>query len=74
MNFSGQQLQGGAQYSARTRVGNWQEDIQLMEEKYADFRKKKETGKLAIGIRSRRFHICLQKVGVYIANGDLKRL
>jgi hypothetical protein len=130
MQFSVQQLSGGAQYGPRTRVGNWFEDIVLQEERwvwsciiptqskhgvvtlglsllgwlgklvvcwmltytnigmgiqadnvcpkswslirradaphhtarYAEFRHKKESGKLAIGFRSRRFNICCQKV------------
>jgi hypothetical protein len=35
--------------------GMWQE------ERYAEFRKKKENGNLAIAFRSRRFNLCCQK-------------
>jgi hypothetical protein len=35
MQFSTQQVAGGAQYGPRTRVGNWFEDIVLQEERWA---------------------------------------
>lgn len=33
MQFSTQQVAGGAQYGPRTRVGNWFEDMVLQEER-----------------------------------------
>jgi len=62
MQFAPQELQGGTLYGPKTRVGNWFNETVLQEERYAEFRKKKETGELAIGFRSHRFYICNQKV------------
>lgn len=35
MLYTTQQLAGGPKYSAKTRIGNWKEDIELEEMKYA---------------------------------------
>ena len=39
MNFTPQQLAGGASYNCKTRVGNWHEDVCLQETKFADFKR-----------------------------------
>jgi len=44
MQFTPQQLSGGARYSNRTRIGNWQEEIVVEESKLDLFKKKSATG------------------------------
>lgn len=62
MQFTPQQLAGGARFSSTTRVGNWLEDVQLEETKIAEFRRRKETGQLALGFRQAKANTCNQPV------------
>eukprot|EP00933_Yihiella_yeosuensis_P051028 TRINITY_DN48859_c0_g1_i1.p1 TRINITY_DN48859_c0_g1~~TRINITY_DN48859_c0_g1_i1.p1 ORF type:complete len:299 (-),score=75.14 TRINITY_DN48859_c0_g1_i1:83-979(-) len=48
MQFTPQQLTGGPKYAHRTRIGNWNEDLELEEIKLKDYLKKKETGTLIV--------------------------
>ena len=62
MQFTPQQLAGAQRYGPRTRVGNWQEDCILEEAKIADFRPKREQGKLMLGRRDVKIKTSQQQV------------
>ena len=47
MQYTTQQLQGGPKYSHKTRIGNWNEDMELGHIQGANYDKKKDGGKLA---------------------------
>lgn len=46
MQYTIQQLQGGPKYSHKTKIGNWNEDLELENIKRAHYNKMKETGSL----------------------------
>jgi len=48
MQFTPQQLTGGAKYGSQCRIGNWSEDIELDEIKLKDYLKRKEGGNLVV--------------------------
>lgn len=48
MQFTPQQLTGGAKFGSSCRIGNWSEDIELEEIKLKDYLKKKERGQLVV--------------------------
>jgi hypothetical protein len=48
MQFTPQQLTGGAKYGSTCRIGNWNEDIELEEIRLKDYLKKKEQGNLVV--------------------------
>ena len=64
MQFSAQQIQGGGQYGPKTKTGNWFEDLLTQECKYAEFRNKKDSGKLLINLRAKRMKICCAPVAL----------
>uniref|UniRef100_A0A7S1WX31 Uncharacterized protein n=1 Tax=Alexandrium catenella TaxID=2925 RepID=A0A7S1WX31_ALECA len=59
MNFTPQQLTGGPRYNARTRVGNWSEDLELEEIKLKDYLKKKESGSLIVTAKQQQLEASL---------------
>lgn len=48
MQFTPQQLAGGAKFSSVTRIGNWQEEIALEESKIENFKKRSAAGSLSL--------------------------
>jgi hypothetical protein len=48
MYFTPQQLSGGPKYSAKTRVGNWSEDIDLNSYSRKEYLDRKDKGMLVI--------------------------
>ena len=48
MHFTTQQLQGGGKYSAKTKIGNWYEDMVMEEIKFKDYIAKKEANQLLL--------------------------
>jgi hypothetical protein len=52
MQFTPQQLAGGITFGARTRVGNWCEDLALDAARRAEFTSQKSTGSLAMQRRT----------------------
>lgn len=49
MQYTTQQLQGGPKYSTKTRIGNWNEDLELQTIQENNYRGKKEEGTLPFG-------------------------
>ena len=73
MQFSAQQIQGGGQYGPKTKTGNWFEDLLTQECKYAEFRNKKDSGKLLINLRAKRMKTCCAPVALsYTEDGTVK--
>jgi len=62
MQFTPQQLTGGPRFQHRTRIGNWNEDLELEEIKMKDFLKKKEMGSLLVNTKQQMLEECLQRV------------
>ena len=62
MNATGQQLSGGAKYSASTRIGNWYEEICLEQAKVSDFQKRSEAGSLHLRKLESKMEKCNQMV------------
>ena len=60
MQFTPQQLTGGARYGKRCRIGNWSEDQELEELKLKDYLKKKEYGELLVNERQRKLDASLK--------------
>lgn len=58
MQFTPQQLAGAQRYSARTRVGNWLEEIALDESKSQEFRSKRDQGRLTMSSLQNKINIC----------------
>jgi hypothetical protein len=46
MQYTTQQLQGGPKYSVKTRIGNWNEDLELNRIQENNYRAKKADGSL----------------------------
>lgn len=46
MQYTTQQLQGGPKYSTKTRIGNWNEDLELQRIQENNYRQKKQDGSL----------------------------
>lgn len=73
MHFTPQQIQGGAKYNHQTRMGNWQEDLALEDEKYSlprlisrlsrmkDYLKKKDGEMLSISLTEQKLARSLAK-------------
>ena len=62
MYFTPQQLSGGPKYSAKTRVGNWSEDIDFSQHGQRDYLDKKAKGKLIINQTQEKFAKAFQRV------------
>jgi hypothetical protein len=73
MQFTPQQMAGGAKYSASTRIGNWQEEISLEEAKVENFRKRSATGSLSLRKLENKMAICNENVPLtYSSDGYLR--
>ena len=46
MQYTTQQFQGGPKYSVRTRIGNWNEDLELNRIQEHNYQTKKQAGTL----------------------------
>ena len=62
MQFTPQQLAGAGRYNAKTRIGNWLEDIVLEEERFKDYNTKNSRGGLTSNARTTKLAICNQPV------------
>lgn len=62
MQFTPQQLAGGAKYSSVTRIGNWQEEIALEEAKQDNFRKRSAAGNLSLRKLENKVAVCTEIV------------
>jgi Ca2+-binding EF-hand superfamily protein len=62
MQFTPQQLAGGAKYSAVTKIGNWQEETALEEAKIENFKKRSATGSLSLRKLENKMSICSEIV------------
>jgi len=56
MQFTPQQLTGGARFSKQVRIGNWSEDQELEELRLKDYLKKKECGQLLVNARQAKYY------------------
>ncbi|KAL9654330.1 hypothetical protein ABK040_010360 [Willaertia magna] len=79
--YTTQQLQGHRTFSPKVRIGNWNEDLELHQEKYKDYLKAKEEGLLPHQIMQRKMDHHLQTIsltkvreGNYICFGDIVML
>lgn len=76
MQFTPQQLAGGAKFSSTTRIGNWQEEIALEEAKVENFKKRSQAGSLSLRRLENKMNICNELVPLssspdgYIRFGD----
>lgn len=59
MQFTPQQLTGGSKFHHATRIGNWNEDMEMSEIQIKDYLKKKETGNLMVTAKQRQLEECL---------------
>lgn len=62
MQFTPQQLAGGAKFSSVTRIGNWQEEIALEEAKQDNFKKRSTAGNLSLRKLEQKFSVCTEIV------------
>jgi len=73
MQFTPQQLAGAGRYSAKTRIGNWHEDVQLEETKFADYSTRKAKGKLSTTFKQQKSNTVNQTVPMsYSKDGKLR--
>jgi len=73
MQFTPQQLAGAGRYGAKTRIGNWQEDVELETTKFKNYAANKAKGKLATNHRQHKVNTCSQTVPhSYSADGCLR--
>jgi len=70
MNFTPQQLTGGARFSKQVKIGNWSEDLEIEELKLKDYLKKKEGGELLVNTRARKLAGALAPAELGVGNGD----
>jgi hypothetical protein len=73
MQFTPQQLTGGAKYGSNCRIGNWSEDIELEEIKLKDYLKKKETGNLVVLEKQAKLERSLQPMELSTPSDGLLR-
>lgn len=59
MQFTPQQLTGGARYGKMVRLGNWCEDLELEDLKLKDYLRKKEGGNLLVNAQQRKLELAL---------------
>jgi hypothetical protein len=62
MQFTPQQMKGGARFSSVTLIGNWMEEISLEETKLAEFRAKSAGGQLHLRKQQGKAQRCNQQV------------
>jgi hypothetical protein len=72
MQFTPQQLTGGAKFGSAVRIGNWSEDIELDEIKLKDYLKKKENGSLLVLEKQAKLERSLQAMQLSVAEGVLR--
>ena len=73
MQATPQQVSGGSLYSHKTRLGNWQEEIAIGEAKLENFRKRSETGNLALRKQEIKMERCNEIVPhSYSEDGTVK--
>jgi hypothetical protein len=58
MQFTPQQLAGGIKFSPVTRIGNWQEELVLEENKVSNFKKRSESGNLSLRKQETKMSAC----------------
>ena len=63
MQFTPQQLAGGARYKPITRIGNWMEEIAIEEEKLKDFQSNSSGGSVNLRKQQAKLSRCTQLVG-----------
>lgn len=62
MYYTPQQLSGGPRYGAKTRVGNWSEDVDFGTHAQRNYLDKKDKGKLLINLQQQKFAKAFQRV------------
>lgn len=62
MQFTPQQMAGGAKFSSTTRIGNWAEEIALANEKLKNFQKNSAGGSLVLRKQQLKIDQCTQRV------------
>ena len=62
MYYTTQQLSGGPRYSAKTRVGNWSEDLDFATHHQREYLDKKDKNKLVINQTQQRLAKAFQRV------------
>ena len=62
MQFTPQQMAGGARFSPVTRIGNWQEELSLEEAKVANFYNKSSDGNLSLRKLENKINKCSEIV------------
>lgn len=73
MQFTPQQLTGGAKFGSSCRIGNWSEDIELEEIKLKDYLKKKEGGNLVVLAKQAKLQRSLQPMGLSVPEDGVLR-
>jgi hypothetical protein len=73
MQFTPQQLTGGAKFGSSVRIGNWSEDIELEEIKLKDYLKKKESGSLVVLEKQAKLERSLQPMGLSVPDDGVLR-
>ena len=80
MKYTPQQLAGGQFYQSGTRVGNWEEDINVYQAKVAEFLTAKAGNGLSLQKRTAKLNKCQQRVELspssdgYVRFGDVVAL
>lgn len=64
MQFTTQQLAGGARYNSKVKVGNWNEDRRRIELEAKDYENRRAGGKLLINEKARQRLRATQSVRV----------
>jgi hypothetical protein len=62
MQFTPQQIAGGAKFSSMTRIGNWSEEIALADAKLQNFQAKSAGGSLLLRKQQMKISQCTQVV------------
>mmetsp|Transcript_17959 Transcript_17959/g.56317 ORF Transcript_17959/g.56317 Transcript_17959/m.56317 type:complete len:289 (+) Transcript_17959:33-899(+) len=73
MQFTAAQLSGGSRYGPKTRVGNWLEDMELEEEKRAQFSASQAEGKLVMSQMSEKASLYTRPVALSPCEGGRVR-
>jgi hypothetical protein len=73
MQFTPQQLTGGAKFGSTCRIGNWSEDIELEEIRLKDYLKKKERGELVVLEKQSKLQRSLQPAALSKAEDGFLR-
>jgi hypothetical protein len=64
MDYTPQQLMGHKSYNPKVRIGNWNEDVQLHDTRYAEFARLKETNSLPSNQMRRKYEHHSQRVQI----------